>query len=114
MTRPTLLVAAALAALCAALPAAAAKDAAADRPITKLLPQARNHRACFTARFGDGGVALAQPEERLQSLTAELFWRDIDRTNYGDGVVGFNLDRSARQTTMTKEPALRPALSSAR
>ena len=93
MMRRACLLATALAALgtapaCASGPAARAVDA---RPITKLLPHTRNHKICFTARFEDGGIALARPGGRLRSLTAQLYWDDAEPLDYSDG--GFGYDR---------------------
>jgi hypothetical protein len=92
MMRRACLIAAALTTLgavpaCAGEPGAPASDA---RPITKLLPQTRNHKICFTARFGDGGVPLARPGGHLQSLTAELYWDDAEPDDYSDGSLGYD------------------------
>jgi hypothetical protein len=93
MMRRACLIAAALATLgaapaCAGEPAVPAGDA---RPITKLLPQTRNHKICFTARFGgDGGIPLARPGGHLQSLTAELYWDDAEPDDYSDGSFGYD------------------------
>ncbi len=90
MIRRVLPVAILVALLGSAVPTQAA-DTAPDRPITKFLPHKRNQKICFTAIFGDGGIALAQPAGHLRSLTAELYWDDAEPVDYGDG--GFGYDR---------------------
>ena len=87
--------------------AIAAAAPAPDRPITRFLPHTRHHRICFTARFADGGIALAAPSGRLQSLTAQLYWDDAEPVDYRDG--GFGYDRRyaimlMAQTDAQREP----------
>jgi hypothetical protein len=86
------------------LPAHAA-DAAPDRPIAKFLPHKRNQKICFTATFGDGGIALAAPGGHLQSLTAELYWDDAEPVDYRDG--GFGYDRRYEIMLMARTDAQR-------
>ena len=70
-----------------------APTAADARPIARLLPQTRNHKICFTARFDDARVDLVKAkgaEARLQSIAAQLYRDDAEPIDYGQGGWGYD------------------------
>jgi hypothetical protein len=103
MRRPhrVAMIAAALTALATIRPATAApaaKTPAAtsqiDRPLTRLLPQTRNRKLCFTAHFAEAPVALfdygGHQTRRLESITAELYWDDAAPIDYSKDGWGYD------------------------
>jgi hypothetical protein len=62
------------------------------RPLTRLLPQTRNHKVCFTARLDDARIDLVtsdqrakQAPRRVEALAVELYWDDAEPMDYADG-----------------------------
>jgi len=72
---------------------AAEPPAPASRPIARLLPQTRNHKVCFTARFDDARVDLVNAkggQERLQSVAAQVYWDDAEPIDYSQDGWGYD------------------------
>jgi hypothetical protein len=92
--RAALLAVAALSALAGTARADEAAPPAADaRPIVRLLPQTRNHKICFTARFDDARVDLVRSkgaQARLQSIAAQLYWDDAEPIDYSQDGWGYD------------------------
>jgi hypothetical protein len=70
----------------------ASSPASDARPITRVLPQTRNHKICFTARLDDARIDLVsrdrrarEARRRLDGLAVELYWDDAEPIDYADG-----------------------------
>lgn len=92
--RAALLAVAAVSALAGAARADETAPPTTDaRPLTRLLPQTRNHKICFTARFDDTRVDLVNAKSaqtRLQSIAAQLYWDDAEPIDYSQDGWGYD------------------------